>query len=157
ADAPVRDDVFDARPVWSHLSSGTEYKLSAYLFAEVHAEAGEGHDVAMMNGSPGVDTLGASATEVSLSGTNIANLPYANYAKHFDEIIAGGAEGVNSAILTDAFVDPDSYGPPEAIPLEQLAQFLWLDQFERIERWGSATGSKTDEIDNIDQVFAWWE
>ncbi|NLX94621.1 MAG: hypothetical protein GXY83_00450, partial [Rhodopirellula sp.] len=133
-----------------------EYKLSTYLFAEVHAEAGEGHDVAMMKGSPGVDTLGASDTEVQLSGVNVFQKNFGYYAKNFDEIHANAGAGEDKAVLTDATVEAD-YAEPDGVDLKTLPQILWLNQFEKIEFWDSSTSSKTDDIDNIDQVFAWWE
>ncbi len=60
-------------------------------------------------------------------------------------------------MLTDAAVAPPAYGQPTDLVLDNLAQILWLDSFEKIERWDSGTGSKADDIDNIDRVFAWWE
>ncbi len=60
-------------------------------------------------------------------------------------------------MLTDAAVAPPGYGRPSGIEPYDLAQMLWLDSFEGIERRESATGNKIDDINNLDKVFAWWE
>ncbi|NUQ63565.1 MAG: hypothetical protein HUU20_13905 [Pirellulales bacterium] len=112
--------------------------------------------MADLSGTTGIDQLTGMPTEVSLSGTN-AKGSFAHFAKGFDKINAFGGAGQDKAVLTDAVVDMATYGPPPDVPLEDLAQILWLNQFEKIELWDSATGEKTAEIDNVDAVFAWWE
>jgi hypothetical protein len=47
----------------------------------------------------------------------------------------------------------DDYQPPADI--SALAQILWLNDFEKIERQTSSGGQP--DIDNVDQVFAYWE
>ncbi|NLX97556.1 MAG: hypothetical protein GXY83_15415, partial [Rhodopirellula sp.] len=94
-------------------------------------------------------------SEVSLSGVNAVE-SFARYAKNFDEIHANARAGEDKAVLTDAVVEAD-YAEPGGIDLNELSQILWLEKFEKVEVWDSTTGSKTDDIENIDEVFAWWE
>ncbi len=115
-----------------------------------------GSDVANLYGTANADVLAGTAAEVRLSGTHSAG-SYVNIARSFDEVNAFGGKGEDHAVFTDAAVDPPGYGPPSDITLDGLAQILWLDSFGKIERWDSSTGSKADDIDNIDRVFAWWE
>ncbi|NLX95569.1 MAG: hypothetical protein GXY83_05280, partial [Rhodopirellula sp.] len=125
-----------------------------YLFAEVHAEAGAGHDVAMMKGSPGVDTLVASDTEVQISGVNVFQKNFGNYAKYFDEIHTVAGAGEDKAVITDATVESD-YAAPSGVDLNELSQILWLNNFEKIER--QTNGGGTTDIDNVDAVFSYWQ
>ncbi|NUQ63136.1 MAG: right-handed parallel beta-helix repeat-containing protein [Pirellulales bacterium] len=154
ADQRANDDTFTAGSVTAELA-GPGYRLWARFFDEVRAEAKLGRDVANLSGTATIEELRGTAAEVSLSGVN-AKGTYANFARGFDEINALGGAGQDKAALTDAAVDLTTYGPPAGVPLEELAQVLWLNQFEKIELWKSVTGEKT-EIDNIDVVFAWWE
>ncbi len=147
-----QDDTFTAGPVISHLS-GPGYKLWARLFDEVHAEAGQGHDIATLKGSSTADQLNATASEVSLSGTN-AEGTFTNYARHFAEVFAEGADGSDKATILDATVD-ESYGQPAGIIIDQLAQALWMKSFEKIERKTSDGGQS--DIEGVDEVFAYWD
>ncbi len=153
-DVREENDTFEARPTWSQLS-GPGYTLWAYLFDEVYAEAKLGSDLAILNGSPRPDQLTGTATEISLAGTNVAGLSYANYARHFDEIRVGGGGEQDQAVLTDAVVDEPAYEPPQGVALDSLAQALRLDSFERIELLDSSSGGKS-EINDVDAVFAYW-
>ncbi|NUQ65836.1 MAG: hypothetical protein HUU20_25520, partial [Pirellulales bacterium] len=148
------EDTFTAGSTVGELT-GPGYRLWARFFDEVHAEVKLGRDIANLSGTTGIEELHGTAAEVSLSGLN-AKGAFANFAKGFDEINAFAGGGQDKAILTDAAVDLTTYGPPSDVPLEELAQILWLNQFEKIELHKSGTGEKTD-IDNIDAVFAWWE
>ncbi len=148
-------DTFTGRPLFAQLE-GPEYRLYARLFDAVHAESKYGLDIANLHGNANGAELTGTATEVRLSGTHSSG-SYANHARSFHEVNAFGTSVADKAVLTDAAVDLGSYGPPSDVPLDELAQILWLDSFEKIERWDSGTGSKVDDIDNIDRVFAWWE
>ncbi|NLX95359.1 MAG: hypothetical protein GXY83_04215, partial [Rhodopirellula sp.] len=110
---------------------------------------------ANLNSGASADLLSGSRSEVSLSGVNAVE-SFARYAKNFDEIHALAGAGEDTAVFTDATAEAD-YAAPGGVDLNKLPQILWLEKFEKIELWNSSTGSKTDEIDNIDQVFAWWE
>ncbi|NUQ65740.1 MAG: hypothetical protein HUU20_24995, partial [Pirellulales bacterium] len=153
ADARTQDDTFTAGSTVGELT-GPGYRLWARFFDEVHAEVKLGRDTASLSGTTGIDELHATAAEVTLSGLN-AKGAFANFAKGFDEINAFAGGSQDKAVLTDATVDLTTYGPPADVPLEDLAQILWLNQFEKIELLKSGTGEKTD-INNIDAVFAWW-
>ncbi len=148
-------DTFTGRPLFSVLE-GPEYRLWARLFDEVHAESRYGQDIANLYGNtnPAAPVnpaeLTATAREVQLSGTHSSG-SYANSARLFHKVNAFGTSDADKAVLTDTTVDLDSYGPPADVPLDELAQILWLDSFEKIERWNSSTGSKADDIDNIDR------
>ncbi len=148
-------DIFTARPFVAMLE-GSGYRLDARLFDQVHAKSNYGVDIANMYGNANAAQLTATATEVRLSSTHSAG-SYANHARSFHEVNAFGTREADKAVLTDAAVDPASYGIPEGLVLDDLAQMLWLDGFEGIERQDSATGNKIDDINNIDKVFAWWE
>ncbi len=155
ADSRTGVDTFTGRPIFSTLV-GPGYRLYARLFDEVHVESKYGLDIANLYGNVNGAELTGTAAEVRLSGTHSSG-SYANHARSFHEVNAFGASDVDHAALTDAAVDLDSYGPPAGVPLDELAQILWLDSFEKIERWNSGTGSKVDDIDDVDRVFAWWD
>ncbi|NUQ66513.1 MAG: hypothetical protein HUU20_28965, partial [Pirellulales bacterium] len=152
-DTTVRDDVFTAGSAVGELT-GPGYRLWARLFDEVHAEARLGRDMVNLTGTVNMDQLNAAAGEVGLSGANEKGM-FANYAKGFDEVNAFAGDGQDKAVLADAVVDRSTYGPPGDVPLETLAKILWLHQFEKIELWETAGGTKS-EIDGVDAVFAWW-
>ncbi len=154
-DSRIGVDTFTGRPIFSTLE-GSGYRLYARLFDEVHAESKYGLDIANLHGNANGAELTGTATDVRLSGTHSSG-SYANHARSFHEVNAFGTSDADKAVLTDATVDLNTYGPPADVPLDELAQLLWLDSFEKIERWDSGTGSKADDIDNIDRVFAWWE
>ncbi|NUQ65164.1 MAG: hypothetical protein HUU20_22085, partial [Pirellulales bacterium] len=154
ADARLEDDTFTAGSIVAELT-GPGYRLWARFFDEVHAEVHLGHDIANLSGTTGIEELHGATAEVSLSGLN-AKGAFANYVKGFDEINASGETGQDRAVLMDAVVDLATYGPPADVSLEELAQVLWLNEFEKIELWKSGTSEKT-AIDNVDAVFAWWE
>ncbi len=147
-------DTFTGRPIFSTLE-GSGYRLYARLFDEVHAESKYGLDTANLHGNANGAELSATDTEVRLSGTHSSG-SYANHARSFHEVNTFGTSDADKAVLTDTTVDLDSYGPPADVVLDELTQLLWLDSFEKIERWNSSTGSKADDINNIDRVFAWW-
>ncbi|NLX96164.1 MAG: hypothetical protein GXY83_08305 [Rhodopirellula sp.] len=130
--------------------------MSTYLFAEVHAEAGEGHDVAMMNGSPGVDTLGASDTEVQLSGVNVFQKNFGNYAKYFDEVITSAGDGEDTAVLLDGQAEAVDPSAATIGALADVAQALWLNEFEKIKLQNSGSSDES-EINGVDEVFAYWQ
>lgn len=153
-DPRVENDVFTAKPLVAQLV-GPGYKLWARLFDEVLAEAKFGHDVANLKGSVRVDRLVGTATDVTLSGTNVLTA-FANHARFFDEINADAVAAEDEAILTDALVDQATYGPPEGVSLENLAQILWLNKFEAVELAKTGTGETTD-INGVDRIFACWE
>ncbi len=148
-------DTFTGRPLFSQLE-GSGYKLWARLFEEVYAESKYGRDIADLHGNANGAELTGTATEVRLSGTHSAG-SYANHARSYHEVNAFGASDADRAVLTDATVDPPGYGQPGDIVLDDLAQILWLNEFEKIERWDGASGNKIDDIDDIDRVFTWWE
>ncbi|NUQ61445.1 MAG: VCBS repeat-containing protein [Pirellulales bacterium] len=154
SDTGGRDDTFTAGSVTAELT-GPGYRLWARLFDEVHAEARLGRDIANLTGTAGTEELAGTAAEVSLSGLN-AKGTFANSAEGFDEINAFGGAGQDKAVVTDAAVDLVTYGAPVNVPLKESAQFLWLNQFEKIELRKSGTSERTD-IDNIDAVLAGWE
>ncbi|NUQ61970.1 MAG: VWA domain-containing protein [Pirellulales bacterium] len=154
ADAAVRDDKFAAGAAVAELS-GPGYRLWTRFFDEVHAEAGTGHDVAEMVGTTGIDQLSASGAEVSLSGVN-AKGPFANFAKYFDEVHATAGGGQDNATVIDGTVEDATLGAPAGVALDELAQVLWLNQFEKVEVRNSATGDQS-EIDGVDKVFAYWQ
>ncbi|NUQ63569.1 MAG: VCBS repeat-containing protein [Pirellulales bacterium] len=134
------------------------YRVTGHGFGSVYAtrvNINASEDKVTMEGTAGIDELIGTATELRLSGAN-AKGSFLNVAKSFHEINAFGGAGKDKAVLTDAVVDMATYGPPPDVSLEDLAQILWLNQFEKIELWKSGTSEKTD-IDNIDTVFAWWE
>ncbi|NUQ65759.1 MAG: hypothetical protein HUU20_25095, partial [Pirellulales bacterium] len=54
----------------------------------------------------------------------------------------------------DASIEAD-YQPPDGVDLNTLSECLWLEGFEKVEH--RTTGGGTTEINNIDQVFAYWE
>ncbi len=147
-------DTFTARPVFSRLD-GSGYKLWARLFDEVHVESNYGLDIANLYGNANGAELTGTAAEVRLSGTHSAGA-YANHARSFHEVNAVARVGPDRAVLTDAVVDPATYGPPQGTPLEELAQILWLDQFETVELL-SSNSDETTEINDVDRIFAFWE
>ncbi len=148
-------DTFTAYPLYAQLE-GNGYRLYARLFDEVHAESKYGRDTALLTGSAGVDELLGAAAEVSLSGTNIAGLPYANHARSFHEVRADAVGEQDRAVLTDAIVDLQTYQQPNLPLLNDMAQALWLSRFEKIELHDSGTGATTP-VDNVDAVFAYWQ
>ncbi|NUQ63995.1 MAG: trypsin-like serine protease, partial [Pirellulales bacterium] len=152
ADNRVEDDAFTASSTVAELA-GPGYRLWARFFDEVHAETKLGHDLANLTGTTGIDSVSGTATQVSLSGTN-AKGTFANYAKYFDEIHAFGAAGQDKAVVTDATVEPN-YQPPAGVNVNDLAQVLWLNQMEKIER--QTTGGGKTEINNVDEVFSYWD
>ncbi|NUQ62708.1 MAG: tandem-95 repeat protein, partial [Pirellulales bacterium] len=154
ADTRIQNDTFTANSLVGELA-GPGYRLWARLFDEVHADVKLGRDIANLSGTTEADELNGTAAEVSLAGPN-AKGTFANYAKNFDEVNAFATAGQDKAVLTDAAVDLLTYGPPAGIPIEELAQALWLNQFEKIELWTSGTGEKTD-VDNVARVFAFWD
>ncbi|NUQ63356.1 MAG: putative Ig domain-containing protein, partial [Pirellulales bacterium] len=154
ADTRAQDDTFTAGSIIGELA-GPGYRLWARFFDEVHADAKLGRDLANLVGTAEIDELHGTAADVSLSGSN-AKGTFANFAGGFDELSVSGGAGHDKAALTDAVVDLATYGPPTDVSLEELAQILWMNQFEKIELWKTGTSERT-EIDNIDAVFAWWE
>ncbi len=115
-----------------------------------------GRDIANLYGNTKRGRTHRHGLEVRLSGTYSAG-SYANYARSFREVNAFGMSSVDKAVLTDAAVDPPGYGLPGAVVQDDLARILWLDGFETVERWDSTSGSKLDDINDVDQIFAWWE
>ncbi|NUQ65232.1 MAG: SBBP repeat-containing protein [Pirellulales bacterium] len=152
ADARVENDTFTAGSLTGELT-GPGYRLWARFFDEVHAEAKLGRDIANLSGTTGVDQLDATATEVGMWGAN-AKGTFANYAKYFDEVYAAAGNGLDKAIVHGATIESD-YQPPAGIPLDQLSQALWLNQFEKIEHWQSPTAMT--EINDVSAVFAYWD
>ncbi|NUQ64079.1 MAG: phytase, partial [Pirellulales bacterium] len=154
-DTTVRNDTFLAGSIASELSAPGVYRIWTRFFDEVHGEARLGRDTAHLVGTTAVDELYGTAAELRLSGSN-AKGAFVNHAKGFDEINALGILGTDVAVLLDAVVDTATYGPPPGVPLETLAQILWLDRFEKIELHRSGT-IETTALDNIDTVFAYWD
>ncbi|NUQ62011.1 MAG: S8 family serine peptidase, partial [Pirellulales bacterium] len=151
-DTRVQNDTFNAGSTVGELR-GPGYQLWARFFDEVHAEAKLGRDIANFSGTLGIDELNGTATEVGLSGTN-AKGTFANYAKYFDEIHAAAGAGQDKATVTDATVEAD-YQPPAGVALTTLSECLWLSGFEKVER--QTTGGGNTEINNVDEVFAYWD
>ncbi|NLX97062.1 MAG: hypothetical protein GXY83_12880, partial [Rhodopirellula sp.] len=89
-------------------------------------------------------------TEVQISGVNVFQKNFGNYARYFDEIHANAGAGEDKAVLTDATVE-DNHLPPVGV---DISQALWMNSFEKIELRTSGGGS--EEIETLDEVFAYW-
>ncbi|NUQ66041.1 MAG: hypothetical protein HUU20_26570 [Pirellulales bacterium] len=149
-------DVLKLKPLETYVTT-PDYSIAAYRFDAVEARRvniNGSVDKVTLSGTAGTDSLRGDAAEVSISGLDPKGA-FTNRVKGFHDISAFAAAGGDVAVLIDAVIDTATYGPPAEPPLEDLAQFLWLNSFERIELRKTGT-SDTTQIDNINKVFAYW-
>jgi hypothetical protein len=132
----------------------TDQYKEAFGFERVHAFSDFGKDKTSLwdtTGSDGVEALPRKVTMTRSNGTSVM-------AQRFHAIhVFSEQAGQDRAVLVDAVVDQATYGPPEGAALDDFAQILWLNGFEKIELQERSTGEVTGEIEEIDKVFVYWE
>ncbi|MGB9688128.1 hypothetical protein [Thermogutta sp.] len=94
------DDEFVSWPDWARLS-GPGYFIRVKMFEEVTVDSDGGNDTAVVNDSPGPDSLVATGTEFRLSG-NGSSIAYLHKLLGFERIRARSHGGANTKSVDPA-------------------------------------------------------
>jgi hypothetical protein len=146
------DDLFQANPNWARMLYPGTYR-QAFGFDSVVSVSRSGKDRASLWDSTANDTISASLGEAILDYPDhtvaVRQFPTVN--------IFSGPKDADVAVLVDGVVDLATYGPPDWVDLDQIAQALWLNSVERIELRNHSSDVPLAEINGVDRVFACWK
>jgi hypothetical protein len=112
-----------------------------------------GNDKASLWDTAGDDSLEVRPKKATLSRTNDTSVT----AQGFKTVSVFSQEGDNdTALLVDAAVGQSGEETLAAASMGDLAQVLWLSQFEKVQVQERSTGKNT-EVDAVDKIFAYWQ
>jgi PKD repeat protein len=148
------DDLFQGRPGLARMFYAPGQYKEATGFERVNAFSDAGKDKAGLWDTSSDDSLEALPRKVTMTRSNGTSV----MVQRFQTInLFSQAADDDKAILVDAVVDQATYGPPEGVALDDLAQILWLNFIEKIELGERPTNKASGQINGVDQVFAYWQ